>query len=196
MRAGRLAPIVAPIASIASIASIALGAACWTGSSPPAEPVASEPAAAPASRFTITLERTACLGNCPVYRVTIRRDGRVEWHGEQGVAAVGERHGNVSPERLADLDRALAEVRFFERDGRGELEQSAVQCVKTGTTTTCSMHSRISICSDTARAIITVKRDGATHAVHNSHCDPSPLDALELLIDDVAGTRAWIGDRH
>ncbi len=177
--------------SIACLGSVA----CWTGSTSPAEHIASEPAGAPASRFTITLERTACLGNCPVYRVTIRRDGRVNWHGEQGVAAFGERHGSASSERLADLDRALADVRFFARDQRGELEQPKLQCVKTTTTTTCSMQTQISICSDTSRAIITVKRDGATHAVHNNHCAPSPLDALEILIDDVAGTRAWIGVR-
>ena len=45
--------------------------ACWTGSASP------PPTPAVESRFEITLERTPCLGTCPVYRVSIDGDGRV-----------------------------------------------------------------------------------------------------------------------
>ena len=38
----------------------------------------------------MTLERTACFGTCPIYRVVVFKDGRIEYPGEQYVKVVGQ----------------------------------------------------------------------------------------------------------
>jgi hypothetical protein len=39
----------------------------------------------------VSLQRTACLGDCPVYTVTIRSDGTVRYMGIESVGQSGER---------------------------------------------------------------------------------------------------------
>ena len=174
-------------------AALVLLAGCWTGgSAPPPEPAA--PAAQVPSAFEITMERTACFGACPAYRVSIDGDGRVRWTGIEHVVAVGERRATVPRKRVAELERALQQVRFFERDERGNIE-APVECVRTGNTTSCSFSATTTICSDGTSAIVTVRKAHRTHKVRNDHCDPSDLDGLEGLIDDIARTSAWIGER-
>jgi hypothetical protein len=176
--------------------ALLLLAACWTGSAPATEPPANradEPAVP--SAFEITMERTACFGTCPIYTVSIDGDGRVRWHGEQYVVAIGDRRATVPPKRIAEIRRMLDAVQFWKRDQRGDLADPQPECVRTGTTTSCSLSKSITICSDTSSAIITVRTTGQHHTVTNDHCDESPLDELEAMIDDIARTSAWIGER-
>lgn len=162
--------------------------ACWSSATPP--PIVAPPAGLP-SRFEITLERTVCFGRCPVYTVTLDSDGRVRWRGDQFVDAIGERHGNVGRQRVRELEAAVDRVKFFERDKFGEF--GGMACTTHGKTMSCE--SSTVICSDTSRAIVTVRRDGKAHTIDNGHCEASPLDELEAQIDTIANTRPWIG-RH
>jgi hypothetical protein len=50
-----------------------------------------------------TLERTACFGFCPIYKVTIFRDGVVEYEGKQFVKIQGQAIGRLSAQQLAQL---------------------------------------------------------------------------------------------
>jgi hypothetical protein len=173
-------------------ALLLLLAGCWTGAAPEPTP---PPASELPSAFEITLQRTPCLGRCPVYTVTIDGDGRVKWKGEQNVVVTGKRRATIPQRRIREIEAKLDEVKFFTLDENGEPPDPGPQCVRTATSTSCSLSRTITICSDTTRAIITVRRRDKTHRVANDHCDPSPLDALEALIDDIAHTNVWIGDR-
>lgn len=51
-----------------------------------------------------TLERTACFGFCPIYKVTIFRDGIVEYEGEKFVKIVGRATGRLTARQLAQLN--------------------------------------------------------------------------------------------
>jgi hypothetical protein len=52
----------------------------------------------------VTLERTACYGSCPIYKVTLRRDGTISYKGEEFVELKGAYEGKVYGfERLAQL---------------------------------------------------------------------------------------------
>lgn len=172
-------------------------AGCWTGSPPPTEAPANatdEPVIP--SAFEITMERTACLGPCPIYKVSIDGEGRVRWRGEQYVEATGDRRATVPPKRVAEIRQMLERVQFWKRDQRGDLVDPQPECVRTGNTTSCSLSKTITICTDTSSAIITVRENRTEkHTVTNDHCDASPLDELEALIDDIARTSAWIGER-
>jgi hypothetical protein len=177
--------------------ALLLLAGCWTGSASTTAPPSNQTAepAVPSS-FEITMERTACFGTCPIYKVSIDGDGRVRWHGEQHVVAIGERRATVPPKRIAEIRRMLESVQFWKRDQRGDLVDPQPECVRTGTTTSCSLSKSITICSDTSSAIITVRENRTEkHTVTNDHCDESPLDELESMIDDIARTSAWIGER-
>lgn len=144
-------------------------------------------------RFRITLERTACLGDCPVYRVTIHGNGKVDWEGIDNVAAMGRLDGKsvVSREKLEQLARQVDDARFFDRNQFGEIEQDPI-CSTAGSTTTCSFSAHY--CSDTTHAKITVSRNGRTKAIDNDHCDDKPgIDELEETVDQLAGSLELIG---
>ena len=44
---------------------------------------------------SISLERSACYGSCPVYQVVLRRDLSATYHGERNVERTGAWHGGV-----------------------------------------------------------------------------------------------------
>ena len=171
------------------VALLVLAAGCWTGGTSAEPPKRDVP-----STFEVTMERTSCLGACPVYKVAIDGNGRVRWRGIANVVALGQRRAQVPVTRVGDLRRKLDEVRFFERDEVGELPAKPT-CVTTAAGRSCSMSASVTICSDTSRAVLTVRTEVARHTVTNDHCDPSPLDDVEALIDEIARTSMWTGER-
>jgi hypothetical protein len=168
-------------------------AACWTGSTSTDPQAPSD--TGPPSAFEITLERTRCFGECPAYVVSIDGDGRVRWRGNEHVNAIGERRATVPQKRVRVIESKLEALRFFERDANGELPSPGMVCETHGTTKSCSFSANVTICSHTSTAIVTVRRGATTHRISNDHCDPSPLDELEAMVDDIARTTAWIGER-
>lgn len=171
-------------------------AGCWTGSSAPRDtpPTNSAPAETQRPmRFRVVLERLSCLGSCPVYKVTIHGDGRVDWEGIENVVAMGRMDGKrqVSRPALEHLARMIDDARFFERNDFGELENGPV-CTTVAGTTTCSYSAHF--CTDTPHTKITVSQRGVTHSIDNDHCDDKPgIDELEAEIDRMAGTAGLIG---
>ena len=168
--------------------------ACWTGADTPvAEPETQRPVSVgEPMKLRVKLERTVCFGTCPAYTLLIDGWGRVEWTGHSHVAAVGKRYGKVTRRELDELSRRLDRARFFERDQFGGFPET-FECVKTGTATSCSFGTSVTICSDTSHTIFTVTRDGESHKIDNDHCKDTPeLDALEAYIDKIARTASWI----
>lgn len=176
--------------------------ACWTGSAVEPTPTNSSTETSPQRtqyRFdSLTLERTGCLGACPAYTVTIYANGAVRWVGEANVASIGMRTGRVSRGQIKLIERKLDAIDFFAYDPFGA-KPAKPQCTKVRTANSVSMKcefSDIVICSDTSHAIVTFVHGRKEHRVDNAHCDlarSAPLIELEQLIDDVAGTRDWIG---
>src|SRR3954469_345953 len=73
----------------------------------------SVPKQAAGSALTVSLERTACYGRCPIYKVTVLRDGTVEWQGEQFVKTRGKATAKLSPATMAQLAEAFKAADFF-----------------------------------------------------------------------------------
>ena len=173
-----------------------VGSACWTGAEPDAvtPAVANKPAPVREPiRLRVKLERTACLGMCPAYSVTIAGDGRVDWIGHANVAAIGRRRGRVTRSDLEQLARYLDQASFFDRNEYGELPQKP-ECTTVAGTTSCTFSAAVSICSDTSHSVITASRGLRTHTIDNDHCSERPeLEALEDYIDRIANTDPWIG---
>lgn len=62
----------------------------------------------------ISLRRTPCFGECPVYQVTIWGDGRFNYVGEQYVEHQGEYSGQVNRWSLDKLAQLIKEVGFMD----------------------------------------------------------------------------------
>src|SRR5436305_10435231 len=70
--------------------------------------------AAPTAEIdSITLERTWCNGTCPIYTVTVRRDGTVTYDGEEYVKVRGHRSRRISSEQFQQLVREIQRIGFF-----------------------------------------------------------------------------------
>ncbi len=61
----------------------------------------------------MTLERTMCMGRCPVYKLTISADGKVLYEGREYVKKEGKAEGRISREKLRGLLAAFDRINYF-----------------------------------------------------------------------------------
>lgn len=131
----------------------------------------------------IELERTACLGSCPVYTVALREDGSVRYEGREHVKQSGTATATVSPAAVQGLVDAANTAGFFglaDRYAHGE--------------PTCPLYT-----TDSPRTFIAITANGRTKRIeHDYGCEngPKALVTLANRIDSVAGSSKWIGPRH
>src|SRR5579862_9270632 len=64
----------------------------------------------------IVLERTACFGSCPIYKLTISADGTVEFEGKDFVQVKGNAKGKISTDAVHQLVVAFDEIKYFSLD--------------------------------------------------------------------------------
>lgn len=66
-------------------------------------------------RFTTlaSIERFGCFGWCPMYIVTVFRDGGVAYEGREFVKVKGAATGRLSPTRVAELERLFTSGGFM-----------------------------------------------------------------------------------
>ena len=57
----------------------------------------------PLGGVSITLERTFCHGDCPIYSVTITGDGTIRYHGDRNVRVIGDATVRVEPADALEL---------------------------------------------------------------------------------------------
>jgi len=134
----------------------------------------SVPSTGGASAPTVSLERTACYGRCPIYKVTVLRDGTVLWEGERFVKTTGKASAKLPAAALAQLADAFRTAGFFALQDKYE---------------------RYDI-TDHPSAIVTFddgKRKKTVHHYHGDTSAPKQLYELEDAIDRIAGTAKWIG---
>jgi Domain of unknown function (DUF6438) len=58
----------------------------------------------PRHEHLASMERTSCYGDCPVYKLTVYRDGVVEYEGVDDVKVRGKASGKLSAEELTTLE--------------------------------------------------------------------------------------------
>jgi hypothetical protein len=127
---------------------------------------------------TIQLQRTSCLGPCPVYSVAIDASGAVTYDGEQSVRVVGHQTARVSRSAVAALLATAERVHFFElRDAYRSIENP---------------DGSVTVVSDMPTKIVTITVNGRTKRVEDYVGAPDELADLERAIDEIAGTKRWI----
>ena len=80
----------------------------------------------------ITLQRTECFGDCPVYHVVLRRDGDCLWYGRAGTHRLGIHVAEPTSEEFARLSAAVLATGFLDLEPH---YVDAVTCQPSTTTT-------------------------------------------------------------
>ena len=122
---------------------------------------------------TITLERTACFGTCPVYKLTITGNGTVVYEGRDFVEVKGEQTSNISPAQVQDLVAAFEQADFL------TLTDYTEQKV-----------------TDLPYVITSITIGGQTKTVNHYYGDdsaPQQLTDLESKIDEIVNSKQWTG---
>lgn len=128
---------------------------------------------------SITLERTACYGFCPVYRLRITKDGAVRFTSRDPRDQPRSDSARIDAARFQELLREADRIGFSELPA--EIEGSKL----------CRM-----MATDLPSAIVTIYRpDGIKRVDHYHGCHTDellPLREFEARIDSVAGSSRWI----
>ena len=121
----------------------------------------------------ITLERTACFGVCPVYKLSIHGDGTVIYEGIRFVRIKGTIKTTIGEDKIQQL------VSEFQRTGYFSLEDSYEERNAT----------------DMPSAFTSLTIDGNKKTVRHYHGDlsaPKELTELENKIDEIINSNQWI----
>ena len=130
--------------------------------------------AASSRPVSITMERTPCFGRCPVYRLDITDSGKVVYEGRGFVKERGRHEGSLPAADVQALAKEIEAAGFFGL--RDSYPPDA---------------------TDQASVITSVTIDRKTKRIeHNlgSRTAPAALEALYRRIDEVAGSKQWVGD--
>jgi len=124
----------------------------------------------------ITLQRTACFGTCPIYKITIFPDGRVVYEGERFVKVVGKRTARISPQAVKKLIAEFDKLNYL----------SLANSYRGGPT-------------DLPFAITSLtigkQRKTVNHYLGSPNA-PEALTALENKIDTVVNSQRWVGSKN
>ena len=115
----------------------------------------------------ITLERTMCFGECPVYSVTVYKDGRVVYEGKDFVRIQGRQEYKIPRAKVNQLLREFEKCNFLAMNDE-----------------------YLAIATDGPGCITSLTINGTTKEVR--HWYPSftqnGLQELENKIDEITGT--------
>lgn len=129
----------------------------------------------------ITLERTACFGTCPAYKLIIFDDGKVVYEGKDFVKRKGKAESQITKAELENLVREFDRINYFSLDD--EYVGDPKNCPESWT--------------DNPSATTSLNWKGKTKTIRHYHgCRGSSvldqLTALENKIDEVVNTKRWI----
>jgi len=121
----------------------------------------------------ITLERTACFGFCPVYKITVHGDGTVMYEGKDFVETQGKTETTIDQAKIKQLISEFEEIDYFSFNG--EYTERTI--------------------TDASSAITSISINGNTKTVEHYHGDfnaPEELTELEDRIDEIVNSKQWI----
>ncbi len=124
----------------------------------------------------IALERNACFGRCPVYRLELSGTGKVTYEGRGFVKTTGRQEASVSAGDVQALAKEIEDAGYFEF--RDNYPPDA---------------------TDHATVVTTVRIGERTKRIeHNlgSRSAPAVLEALYQRIDETADVERWVGPRE
>jgi hypothetical protein len=61
-----------------------------------------------------TIERTACYGWCPIYKLLVYADGALEYDGEEFVKTKGHATGKLAADKVSELETLFEKAKYLE----------------------------------------------------------------------------------
>ena len=141
-------------------------------------PVASAVAQDHADQVLITLERTSCYGECPVYKITIRGDGSVDYQGYKFVRVTGKQKAKVNASDVEILLHEFQDINFVGLDD----DYSTIK----------NSDGTVSVVTDLPTTIVSLAVGGRSKEVADYVGAPEKLKVLEKRIDELAGSKRWV----
>ena len=144
-----------------------------SGCAPSVETPTTSPTENVFSDLVIMMERTACHGTCPIYKLTISGDGNVIYQGQDFVQVKGEQTASLSPAQIQDLVSAFEQANFFKLTDYTHEDTT-----------------------DSPSVITSITLNGKTKTVNHYYGDssaPQALFDLESKIDEITNSKQWTG---
>ena len=116
-----------------------------------------------------TLERTACFGTCPVYKLTISGDGKIIYEGTRFVNVTGIQTSQISQDKIKDLVDEFYNINYFALNDKYD-----------------------ALITDMPTTITSITIDGRTKKVINYYGAPKKLNELENKIDEITDSKKWV----
>jgi hypothetical protein len=118
--------------------------------------------------FSLTLERSGCLGTCPDYKVTIQSNGTLHYEGRFYVHAKGIREKKLPRKVVQRLAQRLQDEDFFHWEQQG------------------------GVCLDSPETHITAVLSGTRKDVVEGCNTPGRILNLANEIEKITGIKRWI----
>lgn len=141
-------------------------------------------------QFSLEMNRTICYGTCPAFTLTVANDGKIVFFGEKFTETKGKAEGQISAEKVKQLIAEINQAKFFSfKDDYG---YESKNCFDTAT--------------DNPTVTLKIKFDDTEKTIKHYHgCfvkdtfsqadGLKPLTDLENKIDEIVGTKQWIGEK-
>ena len=127
---------------------------------------------APAEEFAkafISMERTACYGKCPVYKITIYGTGKAAYEGQANVAKKGTFQKTISKKDVVNLFNAFEKASFFDFNNEYTGQYS-----------------------DLPPTYLTYQnKNEIKKTIKDYWKAPDELKNLEKMVDEIANTEGW-----
>ncbi|MCE9573169.1 MAG: DUF6438 domain-containing protein [Deltaproteobacteria bacterium] len=161
------------------LAIFALSFVACASAPKPAPPVLGNAGGDPTGPHVLmaTIERTMCYGTCPAYKVSIYRDGAVEYAGDAYVKTKGAATGHISPDQVAELDGLFAKAHYLDLDAA-------------------YTHADMTDMPSVSTSYILGDKHHAVEHYFGDTKAPQELRVVEEGIDRVIGIEQWIGTQE
>lgn len=131
------------------------------------------------SDFKLSLERQACYGFCPMYKVSVDSKGLVTYAGERFVKLKGTYKAQLTPSQLKRLYKALERAKL----GQYKNEYKAMSVTDLPS----------AILKVSGLKINAQQRSKTIDHYFGDRSAPESLTRLENELDALMGTRKWVG---
>jgi Domain of unknown function (DUF6438) len=116
----------------------------------------------------ITLQKTMCKGQCPVYKIEVYKSGLVKYEGKSNVDKIGKYQIIIDKSELDEIKKSFLEADFFDFEDE--------------------YTSKI---TDLPTTYLTFVHDNKTKQIRDYHGAPEKLKKLEKRIENLVASENW-----
>lgn len=117
----------------------------------------------------ISLEKTACFGKCPVFKITIYKNGLAIYDGQINVEKKGRFEKKIPNEEIKQLIKSFEESHFFDFKDKYTADMT-----------------------DLPSTYLTFNNKGKSKKIIDYYDAPDKLKELEAMVENIANKDGWV----